>query len=156
MIRTLVHVIDFRDILLVGVIQVVNVSHLGDVHNRVGDIHPLHVMRTTPIVRNVDFSGSQREPSDARATAQSKSASAHKNDQGWRKDWPDGNRPSHPAPAVFGIGPAPVVERRKAPRLIFYPGPAPGIDVRPMAITIRRPIAGNTEGNPDRSEADDI
>ena len=54
-----------------------------------------------------------------------------------------------PAPAVADVGPATVVERREAPRVVVDPGPAPRVDPRPVAAAVRRPARRHARRIPD-------
>ena len=84
----LVHVDDFVGVIVDdgGVVvnhrRVVDVGHLGDVHDGVGHVDLIHVVAAHVVGGDEDFSRSQREPSYAATAAESdgemKSSSAHK------------------------------------------------------------------------------
>ena len=54
----------------------------------------------------------------------------------------DGGGAGCPGPALAEPHPAAIMERRESPRSIVDPGPAPGRDIGPMALTIRDPGGG--------------
>ena len=45
-----------------------------------------------------------------------------------------------PAPALVDLHPAAIMERRKPPRRIVHPGPAPGLHIRPVTVAVRHPV----------------
>src|SRR5262249_46333289 len=53
-----------------------------------------------------------------------------------RRVYRDVGRGWHPAPAVIALDPTPVVAWRKTPGGIVDPGPAPGLDIGPGAVSI--------------------
>ncbi len=53
-------------------------------------------------------------------------------------------RSGDPTPAARHEGPAAIMEGRKAPGRIIHPGPSPGRDPGPVAVTVRRPAGRYT------------
>ncbi len=101
------------------------------------------------VPRVVDFARAKREPAHrAAADADRPATAADKRDQRRRVDRAHAARSRYPAPAAVGVGPAAVVVRRKAPRRIVHPGPAPRRDIRPVTIAIRRPVGRHLGGVP--------
>src|SRR5208283_4071366 len=54
----------------------------------------------------------------------------------------------HPAPGSTHKNPAPIMKRRKSPRLVVDPRVAPGRHVGPMPVVIRRPTRFDTAREP--------
>ena len=111
--------------------------NLGDIHRVVdvdigGVVHAADIARTDPIGRPKDFARCQREPAQgrpgcvARADGKVPVVSAHKGDQRRRVHRARRQVPRHPGPARADLCPASVMKRRKSPRCIVHPGPAPG------------------------------
>src|ERR1700751_1337126 len=76
---------------------------------------------------------------------------AHKGDQRGRVHGPNVDRPGHPAPSVFHVGPASIVEWSKAPGFILDPGPTPRCDPDPVSEAIGSPPRGYADRGPDRA-----
>ncbi len=133
--------------------SVVNVGHLSHVDSRVGDVHIVDIARTGSIPGHVNFARSQREPGHAGADADSstETSSAHEGDQRGRIHRAHVYRTWHPAPGTFHECPTSVVEGSETPRFVFNPGPAPGRDPNPVAISIRSPSRSNCNRCPHRT-----
>ena len=123
------------------VIHDVDVVHVADVG--VVDIYVTQVTAATVVPRVIDFAKTQREPADSKTYAKPKFAATQKSHE---------RRPIHrivadwsraPTPTTAKIIPASVVERRKPPRLIIHPRPAPGPNVVPISAAIRSPAHGD-------------
>src|SRR5487761_2270204 len=129
----------------VAIIFVVTIDPLDDRlidDPDIGDVDLLEVARATVIPGPVDIVGPQRIPADRRTSdtdADTPATTADECHQRRRVAWPHELRPRQPAPGIIGPYPATVVERREAPRRIVHPGPAPGRDIRPVAVTVGRP-----------------
>ena len=116
-----------------------------DIRNaRIADVHRPEVSEPGVIPRIERFTPSQRTPAEAPAEPKTEvhapaRSTKPRNQSGciYRSDIRGSRRP---APRAAVVDPAPIVERSKAPRSIIHPGPAPGLDPRPMSISIRRPI----------------
>src|ERR1700728_4681433 len=129
---------------------VVNVGHLGHVNPRVGDVHIVDIASSGSIPGHESLARSQREPRDAGADANSetKTPSAYKCDESGRIHRAGVNRTRHPAPGSSHECPPSVMERSETPRLVFNPGPTPGINPNPMTVAIRSPSGSNRERGP--------
>src|SRR5262249_8639218 len=95
----------------------------------------------------VGFAWTQREPD--RDCCSADLDSTGEGHQRRRKDGPGGRRSRDPSPATPNGYPAPIVEGRIAPGLVFNPHPAPGGMVDPVAIAIGRPARGYAAREPD-------
>ena len=141
------HVADVID----GVV-VVNVGDLNHSDPRISHVHVLNITRAGAIPGNKNFPRSKRKPSDRLGPNADSDAKARATDEGnqcRRVHRSNDNRSRDPAPAAFNESPSPIVEGRKAPRLIFYPGPSPRGNKCPMAVTVRRPISRDADRLPD-------
>src|SRR5262249_21620385 len=58
------------------------------------------------------------------------------------------HRSRSPTPITAGVNPPTVVERRKTPRRVVYPRPAPRAYIAPVAVAVRRPVGRNIVGCP--------
>ena len=161
--RGLVHVFDVGDVFVDDDSVVVIIYDRG-VHRRIRDVDVSNVGAADAIRRHVDFTRRQREPGDADSTASADS-------DAYAKVWPadpgdkrgsvnrahvgntyDGaRRARHPAPDSANRNPAAVMEWRKAPRSIIYPGPAPGRNPHPVAVAIGRPADDSCVWKPNRA-----
>jgi hypothetical protein len=151
-VHVLIHIRDIRD--FIDGVVVVDVCDLNIGHAGVGHVYVLNVARAGVVPRNVNLSRSKRKPSHrfgAYANSDGESAATDKRDQGRRINRSNCNRPWHPAPAISGISPAAIVERRKSPRLVFNPRPSPGINISPMTVAIWRPVSGDASRLPNIS-----
>lgn len=143
----------------VHVLNVVYICHVVDVCDirdipHVGHVHLTCIVAAVPVPRHVRLTRTEREPSLQSATTSNtdtdgKTRSTHKGHQRRRVHRRDGHRARHPAPLGSDACPTAVVERRKTPRLVFNPRPAPGVDPGPAAVTIRHPVGRNTRWVPD-------
>src|SRR5258708_1754322 len=138
-----------------GLVDVDVVVHVGDVRlvddRSVGNVDILHVALADVIGRTVDVTRTEREPRDANsATTADSNADAevrssdprHQGrcvDRAYINDSDRTRRARHPTPDASHDDPAAIVERRKTPRLIINPGPAPGRNPSPVAVTIGSP-----------------
>src|SRR5690349_9171381 len=137
---------------IVAVVVVGDVRYVRDV--RVGNVHVAEVIvadisataipaavSPAAVARVVGFTPAQWEPSEAyaakaEADAESRAADpAHKGGSVIRT--PVAARTRGPRPASAPVDPAAIVERRKAPRLIVNPRPAPGSDPNPVSEAVR-------------------
>src|SRR5580698_686302 len=137
----------------------VNVVHLSDVDPRVGDVHIIHVDAAGVVPGHKNLTRAESEPAhrtDANADTDAKTAAAHESYAGWSIDGTHNDGTGDPAPSTADEGPAPVVERCEAPRLIFHPGPTPGSDPDPVAEAIGGPSHKNADGSPDRAVVSDV
>src|ERR1700685_4250009 len=150
--HTVVHaLIHIRDVVgsLVDDHRVVNVRHLGDAHCRIGDVHFVHIPAAHAISRNKHFSRRQRKPAHTHSCRKMKSrAGAHKRHQRRRPYRTHHDRPRHPEPSTTCECPAPVVIRRKAPRLVSHPRPSPRANPPPIPDAIPRPTDNNHPRTP--------
>ena len=118
--------------------SVVNVRDRGLINVRVADVDTVDVRGTHAIRRNINFTRTEREPADRRASGH---AAAHKHNQSGRIDGTHFARARDPAPAVADIGPAAVMERGISPRIVVNPRPAPRINPRPVPGMVRSPAS---------------
>ncbi len=148
----LIHVRDVGGVHIgTRVIDVVNVSHLRDIHPRVRYIYMIHIAAAGAVPRHINFAGGEREPGDTRsanADGELKPSPAHESYQSGCVNGPHEHPSRNPEPPAGDKRPAPVVERRKAPRFILYPGPAPGRDPNPVPVAVRGPIYSNAPWSP--------
>jgi hypothetical protein len=143
-VHMLIHVSHICD--LVDGVVVVDVCDLHHAYARVSHVHILNIARASVIPGDVNFSRSEREPSyrlRSDADSDTESCAADERNQGWGVDRGDRNWTRNPAPAASYESPTAIVKGRKAPRLVFYPGPSPGRDIGPMTVAIRCPITGD-------------
>src|SRR5262252_1017178 len=132
--------------------RVVDVGHLRDVHGCIGDVDVIHVCPAHVVSRNIDFSRSQREPSNSNTRRKAEARSTtHKSDKSRRPDRTHYNRSWNPEPSATHERPASVVEWRESPRLIFHPRPAPRPNIGPMPIAIRSPTYHHGARTPARA-----
>ena len=141
-----VHIRDVR----IAVVVVRNGRDVCD--SGVAGIHISEICPAYPVRRNVRFAVSKREPAHrfARRDRHAKVASTNPSNQSRCVHRPHCNRSRHPTPRSSVVHPASVVSRRKSPRSIVNPGPAPRINPHPMTIVIRRP-ARSDGGLPHRT-----
>ena len=98
------------------------------------------------VVRRPVFARRERKPRRARAAAQRHAPVAaacrvaHEGNQRRRVHRARAKAARHPGPARADLRPAAVVRGRKTPGRVVDPGPAPGLDPRPAAIAVRRPV----------------
>jgi hypothetical protein len=131
--------------------RLIIVVHYGAVDGGVGNVYVFNVPFAHAVRRHVHFTWTQREPTyrppattDRDAHAEPTAADecderrcVHRTHINYAfNSW----RRRYPSPSVFHVCPASVVERREAPRLVINPGVSPRLDIRPMAIVIRRPV----------------
>ena len=122
------------------------------IHGGVRDVDIVHVGAAHAIGRHIDFTRTEREPTDvytsggtANPDADGKMWTANPSDQSGRVDGADvsnghgARRARNPTPTTAVVDPAAVVERRKAPRSIINPGPAPRRNPCPVAVAIGCP-----------------
>jgi hypothetical protein len=131
---------------LINRVIVIDVGDLHHAYTRVSHVHILNVARASVIPRNVDFSRSEREPSyrlRSNADPDTESCAADERNQGWGVDRGDRNWTRNPAPAASYESPTAIMKGRKAPRLVFYPGPSPWGNIGPVSVAIGCPITGD-------------
>ncbi len=129
----------------------VDVGDVGDVR----DVHLAHVARTGPVRRHVDLVRREREPADRRTADRHRDADARAGadpgDERRRVHRPRDVAPGRPAPRVVAMDPAPIVERREAPRRVVDPCPAPRAHPGPVAGAVRCPADRDGARNPERA-----
>src|ERR1700722_7295581 len=159
--RILVHVVAVHYSRPIHHRGVVDVHHFRPVdHSRIRYVDPGYIHLARAIRRHPHIARSQRKPrhSNSGRTAEfdrcRNCSSSNKRYQRRRIDRPfvdasNRNRPRHPTPAPARYhSPAPIMERRKSPRLVFHPRPTPWSNVCPMSIAIWRPIRSDSVRNP--------
>lgn len=145
-----------RAIRVMDLIDVGDVRDVGDVCYvpNVRDVDYAKVVAAVVIPREVWLARPQWKPSCQadipHANANREVWSSNEGNQGRGIDWKRDVRAWQPAPSWADQDPTAVVEGTEAPRLIFHPCPAPGLDPRPVAKTIRHPSDRNACGIPDR------
>src|SRR5260221_205282 len=87
------------------------------------------------------------------AVASGKVATAHERNECGSPHWPHDHRSRHPEPVGIHKSPASIVERRKSPRLIFHPGPAPAAQKDPVTVAIWSPAHDDGAWPPARAVA---
>src|SRR5579864_5175881 len=134
-------------------VVVVHVCDLGDIHSRVRDVHIVHVNTADAIRRNVNLARAKGEPANtlSHTNGEMETAASNKRYQRGSIDGTNVDRSRHPAPAALHEGPAPVVEGRETPRLIFNPCPAPRSNPHPVSEAIRSPAMSDGNGSPYRA-----
>ena len=135
------------------------VDDLGDLgHVRdVGDVDVLDVGRAAAVARHKNLARRKRKPADHRllpALTPDRDRHLHAGpsnpgDQRRRIDRAQHALPRHPEPAAAALHPAAVMERRKAPRGVVDPGPAPRLHPCPVACAVRCPAGVNATRGPD-------
>src|SRR4029077_9226945 len=127
-VHVLVHIRDVIELCApVDNYRVVDIRYSRDAHRRIGDVYVVHVGAAHAVSGEIDFSGSQREPSHANTGGKPETrTAAHECNQGRRPDGPNHDRSWNPDPAIAYKCPTSVVEGSESPGLIFNPGPAPG------------------------------
>ena len=145
-----------RGIVRVGIVPIraveVHVVYVADI--RVVNIYVANVRSTcaVPIPRMKHFTKTQRKPTDSNTNSEAKSeTAAQESYEGRPVNWIVADRPRAPTPASAKIIPASVVVRRKTPRLIANPRPAPRPNVAPISITVRSPANRDAIGIPNWS-----
>jgi hypothetical protein len=154
--RTLVDISDVVDVIYIHV--VIHIRDLYDCNACVCNVNVLNIARTGPIPGDVNFSGPQREPANSAANSHSytEASAADKCHQGRRVNRTYGHRSRNPAPPPASISPASIVERSKAPWLIFNPSPSPGPNIGPVPIPIGSPVTADSPWAPDVTVAIDV
>ena len=138
-----VRVGDVRDVCrLVDHRRVIDVIDDGGVHGSTAHVDPFHIAAAHGIRWHINFTRTEREPSNIPAEAPS-APRANEDHQSGSVDRALCRGTSHPAPASAGIDPASVVKGRVAPGRVINPGVSPRVDPVPVAFAIRRPTGVN-------------
>ena len=110
----------------------------------VGDVDVADIGGVAGIARPVHLARRQRKPADRRPRSRRLGdpgrGQSDKGDECGRIDRLRDVAARDPAPAVVDIGPASIMKRSEAPRLLVDPGPAPRRNPYPAAVAIGRPI----------------
>jgi hypothetical protein len=130
--------------------------YFGDIGRAdIGDVDIADISRVTGIVRPIHLARGKREPADRRpgfdGCRRANAGILYKGDKRRRIDGLRSEIARHPAPALVDAGPASVVKRREAPRLLVDPVPSPRFDPDPMTIAVGSPIGGHRFRVPDRA-----
>ena len=143
--HALIAILDVRDV------DVRDVD-VRDIHVR--NVHALDVSIARVIRGTIDLVRCEREPGDAAAIAVAAAAEVRAANEDHECGCVHGTAAHdarRPYPTLAHVGPATIVEGRKAPWRIIDPRPSVGLNPCPAAVTIRRPIVGNVRGHPDVS-----
>src|SRR5690348_9930627 len=127
-----------------AVVEIAEAAAVHEVHvanPRIADVDVGDKSPARMPPRTERFAIAQREP--AHAAAKPKAAATVEPYESRSVERPAKTRTRAPAPASAKIIPPAVVERRKSPRVIVNPRPAPGTHPAPIAPAIRRPADGN-------------
>ena len=125
-------------------------------HGRIPDMSAIdatEVNRAIAIRGDIDFARGKGKPPDGGTGthAQAPAGIAHPGDQGRRIDRANRAGARDPGPPPADEQPASVMEGRKSPRRLVYPGPSPGFDPGPAAMAVRSPVGGYRPRVPDGS-----
>ena len=154
---TAIGVADLTQVRAATGIRGVDAAVIIDVDRGVADIDAIEIIAAGAVRRHIDITRAKWEPADRRAATRSTAAAdaqipvvaTDKGDQGRRIHRTLIARSRRPAPATTDPRPATVMRRRKAPRRIIHPGPAPRLLPCPMTIAIRHPIRCHIARIPD-------
>ena len=142
-------------------LKVVTVIDLEGVDNDVV-IDLRQVLRTGGVSRAIGFPGSQRKPAQAGVLptvqpernapgCRAMAIAAYEANQRGCIHRARCQAAGHPGPARADLRPAAIVRRRKAPRCVVHPGPAPGRYPAPLADAVGCPIDRHRARQPDRA-----
>ena len=116
-------------------------------------VHAVFVAGRVAVGRHIDLTRGQRVPADGGGAARLPSVMLTltppvptQPTRGGRIDRAVHVAARHPAPTPAPDDPAPVVERRKAPRRIVHPGPAPMARPGPVAKAVSAQLGTTTLG----------
>src|SRR5450432_694236 len=127
---------------------VVDVGDGGVVDRCIANVDAVYVFAADAIRGDVNFPGRKREPADVGTEAAS-TAAADENHQSGGVDGANGDRSSHPTPAIVDVDPASIMERGIAPGSVIDPRPSPRGDPIPVSIVVGSPVGGDAIGEPD-------
>src|SRR5208337_1835719 len=136
-------------ILVIEIAHAVGIEIIEMVEVRVVDVYVMPVAAAAVIPRMERLTPAERKPTVAAAKAKTDSKAAKKTNEGGTIVRPRIDRARAPAPVAAEIVPATIVVRRKTPRFIANPSPAPRGNVAPVAVAVGSPVRRNVVGNPD-------
>jgi hypothetical protein len=130
-------------------VDVVHVANICVVNIYVAYVRPA---RTVAIPRVKYFTETQRKPAHSNTYSEASAETPAKESNESRPvNWIVADRSRAPAPPGAKIIPPSVVKRRKSPRRIVHPSPAPRSNVAPISIAVRSPANRHAVGIPNRS-----